>query len=89
MKLVLVKWVDAVTMGHGWRSQDEIAKTQPTLCQSVGWVLKQTKQKLILVSTIEGDDCDGDTTIPMGMVKEIVPLKREALLSTKKKRRKP
>lgn len=74
MKLVLVKWVDAVTDNHGWRPVEDIKKTTPSKCQSVGFVLKQTTTCIVLASSLGEADCDGDITIPMGMVKEIIPL---------------
>lgn len=74
MKLVLIKWIDAVTADHGWRSMDEVQKMKPSKCQSVGWLLKKTATHVVLVSSIGEGDCDGDITIPVGMIKEIIPL---------------
>lgn len=75
MKLVLVKWYDAVSHEKsGWKPQEEVANTKPPLIRTVGWILKQDKKKIVLVSTIGDDDCDGDTTLPIGMIKEIIPL---------------
>lgn len=74
MKLVLVKWVDAVTYDHGWRAMTEVRQNVPSKCQTVGWILRQTKSHITLVNSTGEADCDGDMTIPMGMVKEIIPL---------------
>lgn len=74
MKLVLVKWIDAITGNHGWRPIEEVQKGRPCQCETVGWILKQTKAYVTLVSSLGEGDCDGDITIPMGMVKEIIPL---------------
>lgn len=74
MKLVLIKWVDAVTDNHGWRALDDIRKCEPSKCQSVGWILNHTKTHVTLVSSLGEGDCDGDITIPVGMIKEIIPL---------------
>jgi len=74
MKIVLVKWVDAVTEDHGWRKITDVKLGKPEKCESVGWLIKQTKEHVILVSSRGGQDCDGDITIPIGMIKEIIPL---------------
>lgn len=74
MKLVLVKWIDAVTKDIGWRKIEDIKKQKPDKCETVGWIIKQTKSHVTIVSTIGGDECDGDITIPLGMIKEIIPL---------------
>lgn len=74
MKLVHIKWVDAITDNHGWRPIEDVRKGVPSKCQTVGWIIKQTKTHITVVGTIGEGDCDGDITIPMGMVTEIIPL---------------
>lgn len=69
--LVLVTWKDAKSEASGWKSIEEVASGQPATVKSVGWILRQTKTKLVIVSSIVGDHCDGDTVIPMGWVKSI------------------
>lgn len=76
MRLVLVKWIDAVTDNHGWRPLEQVRKGVPSRCQTVGWIIKQTKTYITLVATLGEDDCDGDITIPIGMIKEIIPLSK-------------
>jgi hypothetical protein len=72
--LVLVTWKDAKSEASGWKSIDEVSCGHPATVTSVGWIVRQTKNKLIIVSSIVGDHCDGDTTIPMGWVQSIKPL---------------
>lgn len=74
MKLVQINWIDAVTDNHGWRPLADIRAMKPSACKSVGWIVKQTKAAITIVSCLGEGDCDGDITIPMGMVKQIIPL---------------
>lgn len=70
---VLIKWVDIVSWS-GWNeelvSNDE---DQPANFTSVGFILKQTKDKLTVSDTYP--EIGAVTTYPMGCVKEIIPLK--------------
>jgi len=78
--LVLVRWLDAA--GH--RDREE---ADPVPCLSVGWVVevgeKDGKQYVKLASELLTDDDGGDgygtmehTSIPAGMIQEIIPLRR-------------
>lgn len=76
MKLVHVIWLDAVSDDKpGWKPRKKIRKQKPARIESVGWVLRKTKHHLTLVSSIDKRDCDGDTTIPRGMVLKVRRLK--------------
>ena len=74
LKLVLVKWRDAKSEPSGWKSIEEVRKNKTALVSSVGWIIKETKKELILVSSIVEDHCDGDTTIPRDWVQSIETL---------------
>lgn len=74
MKLVLVEWLDAVTDDAGWKKIEDVAKTRPPVCKSVGWILKDTKTHITIAATIHGADCDGDVTIPRGMIRKVTEL---------------
>lgn len=74
MKLVLVRWYDAVTDHSGWKPIDGVRKQRPPLMQSVGWVLADCKSHITLIASKGASDCDGDVTIPKGMIKDITPL---------------
>lgn len=69
MKLVMVTWVDAVSDEAGWKSIASVQNQRPPVVRSVGWVMKRTRSHLTLAASIIGDHCDGDVTIPIGMVK--------------------
>jgi hypothetical protein len=74
MKLVLIEWLDAVTDDAGWKKIEDVKKTRPPVCKSVGWILKETKTHITIAATIHGDDCDGDVTIPRGMIRKVTEL---------------
>lgn len=76
--LVLVKWKDAKSEPAGWKDVDEIANGRPAIVESVGWVVKKTKTKLVIISSYikEHHQCDGDLLIPLSWiisVTELVP----------------
>lgn len=71
-KLVHVSWLDA-TSENGWH------KDAPNMdcweCESVGFVVKHTRRRLVLCSTI-GEGQSGQTIVlPIGMIKRIRKLK--------------
>lgn len=69
MRLVLVVWLDAVSEdASGWKSLDLIRKQRPPRIESVGWVLCENDEFITLVSSKDNEDCDGDVTIPSGMI---------------------
>ena len=72
--LVLVDWKDA--MGgtrSGWRPIDTMHA--PTAdCQSVGWVVENTAEKIVVVPHKAGDEGDGEIAIPKDWVQKITPL---------------
>lgn len=72
--LVLVQWRDAMggTRG-GWRPLDTMHA--PTAdCESVGWVVEHTAEKIVVVPHMAGDDGDGEIAIPTPWVQKITPL---------------
>ncbi len=70
MKLLLVTWHDAVSDDSG------VKKQQPATVRSVGWEIRRTRRALTLAASLVDDECDGDVTIPIGMIlseKELQP----------------
>lgn len=71
MKLLLVEWIDSHA-GRGWRSLDEVERCCEILhCRSVGFVVKETKDCIMLAGSISGERnrdiglcACGDITIP-------------------------
>lgn len=67
-RLLLVTWWDAVTDQAGWKPIARVEKQQPLVVRSVGWEIRRTKRHLTLAASIVGEECDGDVTIPIGMI---------------------
>jgi len=85
--IYLVKWEDPVTSGIGWRSDDEIHSHKPALVYSVGTITRRTKTQLTIVSSWnEAGGKDGDTTLPLGVIKEIILLCPAPKKTNKKKK---
>ena len=67
-KLLYVEWLDHTSNSSDgrWVSKEDLDKSGPELCHSVGWLHKQDKVSITLVSSY-GDDEDtgggGDITI--------------------------
>lgn len=67
-KLLLVTWHDAVSNHVGWAKIEDVEKQQPYVVYTIGWEIKRTRKRLTLASSLAGDECSGDTTIPIGMI---------------------
>ena len=81
MKLVIVDWVDACS-NRGWVDKDTLQTSTLLPCRSVGWLLKEDKECIVLVAhtsdtTEDGDfrQGNGDITIPKSTVKRIIKIK--------------
>jgi hypothetical protein len=68
MKLLLVTWLDACSDDSGWKPLEKITAQKPMRVKSVGWLVKRTRTHVTLVGSIVADHCDGDVTIPVGMI---------------------
>ena len=79
LKLVRVEWLDAKSDDKTWQELEELTKQvlRPVSC--VGWILTETKDNIILISSFdEESQCGGGgCTIPKSCVKEIVLLKED------------
>ena len=76
MKLVLIEWLDAVSEDKpGWKPRKKIRRQKPARIRSVGWIERKTKRFLTIVSSRDKRDCDGDVTIPRGMILKMRTLK--------------
>ena len=71
--LVEILWIDAET-GHGWEEETEIDVVLPP-ATTIGFLLKETEDALIIASTISGSSSNSRIKIPKGMTKSVVTLK--------------
>jgi len=67
-QLYEIKWLDAYEMESGWQTLEDALKITPPEVSSVGYVLKETKEYIILAADIGSDKMDNDvgrvTVIP-------------------------
>ena len=82
MKLVIVNWMDSSSR-TGWWNIGAIKKDKVLLCRSVGWIVKENKEHIVLAPhitdwrkhknlKIQGS---GIISIPMKAIKKIETLK--------------
>jgi hypothetical protein len=70
---VYVAWRDPCS-DSAWRKQSQVRKRTPDKCESLGWLMKMTKKKLVIAHTVSGKKSDY-TTLPMGCVECIRDIK--------------
>lgn len=81
-KLVLIEWVDSHE-GRGWRSISDIENTAELLyCRSVGWLISENPDCVIIASHISGEKNEGikiyacgDMCIPKCSIKKTTVLR--------------
>ena len=72
---VKVVWHDAVN-GQGWEGLDRIvAEAVPEKIESVGFLVYADKQRIVLTTSIGGDEGLGWTVIPAPWIVEVRALK--------------
>ena len=65
-----VIWDDASELTAGWT--DQIEKTEPALALSVGFLVRETKDHIVIAQDLdEAGHHNGRSQIPRGMVKKI------------------
>ncbi len=84
---MLVVWKDITARADWVGSYEEVLEEiQPIRCVTVGWIILDTKDTLILADSATQDRTLGGTTaIPKGVVVSIEELKRESAASILKK----
>ena len=77
--MVCVTWYDAKDGQTGWHSVEDIKKESLATCYSVGWLVRKTDERTIIMSDYSKVDNDEDggrhIAIPTGWVKKIEYLK--------------
>lgn len=86
-RLVLVVWKDITARADWVGSYEEVLEEiQPIRCVTVGWIILDTKDTLILADSATQDRTLGGTTaIPKGVVVSIEEVRRESAASILKK----
>lgn len=74
--LVECWWDDATDLEAGWT--DKVEEIKPALALSVGFLVKETKDHIVLALDTDADGHhNGRSQIPKGMVKKIKVLKKK------------
>jgi hypothetical protein len=55
-KLVLIKWVDSYSVCESWNFIKEIAEPANVECVSVGFVIKENTDNILILPHISGDN---------------------------------
>ena len=81
-RLVLVEWVDSCSVNETWDFVKDLEEPYPVICNSVGWVLKQNDDCILIVphiSDVQNEDslgaCKGGLIIPREMIRNIISIK--------------
>lgn len=67
-KLLLIEWVDSVQPVSGWMFLDDAPKLEIINCVSVGWLIKQKKDVIMLAPNI-ADIESGGTAQASGFIR--------------------
>lgn len=69
--LTVIEWTDACAVGGGgWNPVETLTALKSPLIRSTGWVLKETKKEVVLVSSASDSGlCGGDICIPKIAIK--------------------
>lgn len=71
LPLVRVTWWDTVSVGAGWCSRAEADTLTPTLCTTIGMLLRETETHLLIARTTNGcGQVGGVQAIPRGCIKD-------------------
>lgn len=74
MKMLIVKWHDAVT-DHGWTDLAEAAQLSLDCVTSVGYVVAEMPDRIILAASWDGESSvNQQIVIPRDWIEEIVVL---------------
>lgn len=68
--LVMVTWVDAAT-DNGWTDTDEAHDFVPPVCQTIGYLVADKPDHVVLAQTHGGNEMGNRWTIPRGMVSSV------------------
>ena len=73
MKLVLVNWLDAAGGNRdGWRPLVAMTGMSSHACVSVGFLLHQDDDRIVVVPHVSGEQGDGEIVIPRSWLDRVV-----------------
>lgn len=77
--LIEVWWDDAAALTHGWKTREEFEKEsiKPEVMISVGFLLKETDDHIIIAMDLDRDGASNQRSqIPKGMMKNLRVLRK-------------
>lgn len=76
LKAYYVKWIDASSYSRSceWSSAADLMKLKPLMCHSVGFLMKDEPDHILLVSHVHEDEGSGEQTIPRENIREMVEI---------------
>ena len=73
--LYYVEWIDCVSLAGGvWHSDEDVRSHKLDLIYSVGWLVKEDKDKFIMASHKSSGELGGDVCIPQVTIKKKIKL---------------
>lgn len=73
MKLVYIEWEDAISQ-NGWHTKEELedfVKDKNCWIKQVGWIYKESKTHIILVTRLGGAIFEGEPDPSYGLLQKI------------------
>lgn len=81
--LIVVEWVDSCGLKGGhWGSTEDAKQLTPSDCRSVGWLINETDDAIVLAAHVTPHHVSGEMCIP-----KVAVTKRWPIKITKKGRR--
>lgn len=77
--LVRVVWIDTVGWRAGWADQDAVNGLEPVTCETVGWLVRETKDAVTVSDTLASNGhCQAPQAIPRRAILSLVrmPIER-------------
>jgi len=78
-RCVAIVWTDINSFDGAWLELEESKKLQPVQMETIGWIVNETKDHVVIVSTLEakGSLAGSTNAIPRGIIKKIIPVKHD------------
>lgn len=76
LTLVEIKWDDASALEHGWCDPAD-EKPVPQWVTTVGFLVAQTEQHIVIAHTVSEGLVNGRFQIPKAMLKSVKPLRKK------------
>ena len=62
MRLVMIEWLDSMGVGGEWQCPDCLKDPEPVVCRSVGWIVRETEDYIVVASHHHAGDCNEEAS---------------------------